>query len=441
MSGIAEVLLTLGYEVSGSDLRSGAATQRLSALGAHVFLGHEASHIDAAVEVVVVSSAVDETNPEVLAARSHHVPVIARAEMLAELMRVKCGVAVAGAHGKTTTTSMAAAVLGRGGLDPTIVIGGRLKSLGGSNARLGQSPMMIAEADESDGSFLLLRPTVAVITNIDREHMTHYGTMQNLIDSYVTFANSVPFYGRIIACTDCEAVAAILPRLKKRHTTYGTGADADVRAVNLEIHGVHSEFDLQLKGEPAGHVRLAMPGEHAVLNALASIAVGLEFGMPPKACAAALEEFEGVERRFDIKGTAQGVTVVDDYGHHPTEIRATLAAARRGFSGRLVAVFQPHRYSRFEDLFSDFTHAFDQADEVIVTDVYAAGEAPIAGVDAQAFQEALGRRHPGGVHYASRDGLAASVERELEAGDLAITLGAGDVTQIGPEILALLQAR
>ncbi|MFT4571919.1 MAG: UDP-N-acetylmuramate--alanine ligase [Hyphomicrobiaceae bacterium] len=441
MSGIAEVLLTLGYEVSGSDLREGAATARLAELGAVIFVGHDAAHIDAAVEVVVVSSAVDETNPEVHAARSHHVPVIARAEMLAELMRVKCGVAVAGSHGKTTTTSLAAAVLGRGGLDPTVVIGGRLKSLGGSNARLGSSPLMVAEADESDGSFLLLRPTVAVVTNIDREHMTHYGTMEHLVEAYVSFANSVPFYGRIIACIDCDAVRGILPRLKKRHTTYGISADADIRAVNLEVHGVHSEFDLHVNGNAAGHVRLAMPGEHAVLNALAAIAAGLEFGMSVAACAEALEVFEGVERRFDIKGTVAGITVVDDYGHHPTEIRATLAAARRGFTGRIVALFQPHRYSRLEDLFSEFTRAFDDADEVVVTDVYAAGEAPIAGIDAGAFEQALARRHAGRVRYVAAAGLAADVAAKLDEGDLLVTLGAGDITRVGPEVLAALRER
>jgi UDP-N-acetylmuramate--alanine ligase len=441
MSGIAEVLLTLGYDVSGSDLKKSAATARLEGLGARVFAGHDAAYIDADVEVVVVSSAVDETNPEVHAARSHHVPVIARAEMLAELMRVKCGVAVAGAHGKTTTTSLAAAVLGRGGLDPTLVIGGRLKSLGGSNARLGSSPLMVAEADESDGSFLLLRPTVAVVTNIDREHMTHYGTMERLVDSYVTFANSVPFYGRTIVCTDCDAVRAILPRLKKRHTTYGTAADADVRASAIEIDGVASEFDIAVRGVAAGRVRLAMPGEHAVLNALAAIAVGLEFGMSVETCADALEAFEGVERRFDLKGREAGITVIDDYGHHPTEIRSTLAAARRGFEGRIVAIFQPHRYTRLEDLFSEFTRAFDDADQVLVTDVYAAGEAPIPGVDADAFEKALARRHAGAVHHLPEVGRAEAVAAHLEEGDLVLTLGAGDITALGPEILAALRAR
>jgi UDP-N-acetylmuramate--alanine ligase len=442
MSGIAEVLLTLGYEISGSDQRRGEATERLARQGAKIFIGHDAAHIDANVEVVVVSSAVNESNPEVHAARAHLVPVIPRAEMLAELMRVKCGVAVGGAHGKTSTTSLAAAVLGQGGFDPTVVIGGRVKALGGSNARLGASHVMVAEADESDGSFLLLRPTVTVLTNIDREHIEHYGTMEHLVEAYVTFANGVPFYGRSILCVDCDAVRAILPRLKKRHTTYGTAVDADVRATNIEVHGLESSFDLVVRGQQTARVRLPMPGRHAVLNSLAAIAVGLEFAVTPDAIVQGLAEFEGIERRFDHKGDAAGITVIDDYGHHPTEIRATLEAARSGYGRRVVAVFQPHRYSRLQDLFREFSEAFTDADEVVVTDVYAAGEAPVEGIDGPSFCRALAASHPGKVSYvAAGDDLASIVCERLVTGDLVLTLGAGDITALGPQILNCLAER
>lgn len=442
MSGIAEVLLTLGYQISGSDQRRGEATERLARQGAKIFIGHDAAHIDARVEVVVISSAVNESNPEVQAAREHLVPVIPRAEMLAELMRVKCGVAVGGAHGKTSTTSLTAAVLGQGGFDPTVVIGGRVKALGGSNARLGASHVMVAEADESDGSFLLLRPTVSVLTNIDREHISHYGTMEHLVEAYISFANGVPFYGRSILCVDCDAVRAILPRLKKRHTTYGVASDADVRAVDISVDGLCSSFDLVVRGEFLARVGLPMPGLHAVLNSLAAIAVGLEFAVTPDAIVKGLADFGGIERRFDHKGDAAGVTVIDDYGHHPTEIRATLEAARSGYGRRIVAVFQPHRYSRLQDLFREFSECFSDADEVVVTDVYAAGEASIEGVDGPSFTEALRARHPGVISYlAAGDDLAARVAARLGEGDLVLTLGAGDITALGPQILDCLGQR
>jgi UDP-N-acetylmuramate--alanine ligase len=440
MSGIAEVLLTLGYGISGSDLKESESTRRLERLGAKVFFGHRAENVAGDVDVVVVSSAVDEANPEVRAARAHLIPVIPRAEMLAELMRVKCGVAVAGAHGKTTTTSMVATVLGAGGFDPTVVIGGRLASLGGTNARLGRSRYMVAEADESDGSFLLLKPTIAVVTNIDREHMNYYRSMERLHEAYIAYINGIPFYGKAILCTDCEALAGIISRLKKRHTTYGLGEQAEIRATNLEFRGPLSAFDVSAGGDKLGRVHLEMPGEHAVRNALAAVAVGLEFGLSFPVIAEALAGFSGVQRRFDIRGETSGVLVVDDYGHHPTEIRAVLGAARRGYARRLVAVFQPHRYSRLEDLMGDFVEAFDAADEVLVADVYAAGEEPIEGVSAEAFARLLSaRRGRPVVCVGSGAELAERVHAHLLPGDLVLTLGAGDITRVGGELLELLE--
>jgi UDP-N-acetylmuramate--alanine ligase len=439
MSGIAEVLLTLGYRISGSDLHEGDSTHRLAGLGAEITFGHSADAIDPTIDVVVVSSAVDDANPEVRAARKLRIPVIQRAEMLAELMRVKCGVAVAGAHGKTTTTSLVAAVMGEGGFDPTVVIGGRLKSLGGTNARLGRSRYMVAEADESDGSFLLLRPTVAVVTNVDREHMDYYGTMEALEDAYVSFINSIPFYGRAVLCTDGEEVTALLGRLKKRFTTYGTGPTADFRAVDVDYQELTSSFEVVHRDVALGRVRVAMPGEHMVRNALAAIAVGMQFGIDFAHAAAALAAFDGIMRRFEVKGEKAGVLVVDDYGHHPTEIRATLAAARHGFDRRIVAVFQPHRYTRTHDLFQEFTGAFADADAVFVTDIYAAGETPMEGVDAESLAVALSRRHRGSVTYVPAGaGLADRVAATARPGDLVLTLGAGDITRLGPEILARL---
>jgi UDP-N-acetylmuramate--alanine ligase len=441
MSGIAEVLLTIGYQISGSDLADNDTTRRLRELGAEVFFGHEAGHVGEDTSVVVISSAVSADNPEVVAARARRVPVIPRAEMLAELMRVKCAVGVAGAHGKTTTTSLVAAVLSAGDLDPTLVIGGRLKSLGGTNARLGHSRYMVVEADESDGSFLLLRPTVAVVTNVDREHMNHYGTMENLRAAYVAYINAVPFYGQAVLCRDCPEIAALLPQVRKPYVTYGTSMDADLRAENITFDGLSSSFDVVARGKALGRVRVAMPGEHAVRNALAALAVGMDFGLAFERCAEALASFEGILRRFEIKGEAAGVTVVDDYGHHPTEIRATLKAARLGYPDRrIVAVFQPHRYTRLADLFDLFASSFDDADLVLLTDVYAAGEAPIDGFDGAALARATGGLHRGEVGFeAAGADLADRVAVHLREGDLVVTLGAGDVTKLGPAILHTLR--
>jgi UDP-N-acetylmuramate--alanine ligase len=386
-----------------------------------------------------VSSAVDDGNPEVVEARALRVPVIRRAEMLAELMRLKYGVAVAGAHGKTTTTSLMAAVLGEGGYDPTLVIGGRLKSLGGSNARLGTSRYMVAEADESDGSFVALKPVIAVVTNIDREHMNHYRTMERLVDAYVEFVNSVPFYGRAILCVDSDEVRGMLPRIRKRVVTYGFSADADLRAVEVTRDGFKTSFEVIRRGVALGAIELAMPGRHSVLNALASVATALELGMDFSDCSKALSAFEGIMRRFEVKGECNGVTVIDDYAHHPTELRATLGAARDGFSQRVLAVFQPHRYSRLADLFKDFAAAFEDADEVVVTDIYAAGEQPLEEASAQLLVEAIRRLHDGPVSYLPFDDTLAPRVAELSRpGDLVITMGAGDITRLGPEILARL---
>jgi len=439
MSGIAEVLLTSGHSVTGSDLHESEATRRLGELGAEIRIGHDASHVGPETDVVVISSAVSESNPEVRAARSLHIPVIPRAEMLAELMRPSFGIAVAGAHGKTTTTSLVAAVLGDGGFDPTLVIGGRLNSLGGTNARLGGSRYMVAEADESDGSFLLLRPTLCVVTNVDREHMSFYGTMDRLIDAYVTFINTIPFYGRAILCTDCQRVTALLDRVNKRFVTYGTSAECDLAARDIEVRGLRTEFEVLNRGVSLGRVGISMPGRHVALNALAAIAIGLELGIEFSTAAHALASFGGIQRRFEVKGTQGDVTVVDDYGHHPTEIRATLAAARRGFSGRVIAVFQPHRYSRTADLFHEFTEAFSDADVVVVTDIYAAGEEPVDAISASGLAAATARNHPGIVHYRpAGPELAVDVARLTCAGDVIITLGAGDITKLGPKILSEL---
>jgi len=439
MSGIAELLLTSGHTVTGSDLHDGDATRRLRTLGAEIHVGHDAGHVGPETDVVVISSAVGESNPEVRAARGLHIPVIPRAEMLAELMRPSFGIAVAGAHGKTTTTSLVAAVLGEGGFDPTLVIGGRLNSLGGTNARLGGSRYMVAEADESDGSFLLLRPTLAVVTNVDREHMSFYGTMDRLVDAYVSFVNAIPFYGRAILCADCQRVSALLDRVNKRFITYGTSAECDLSAQDIRIEGLQTGFEVLQRGVALGRVVISMPGRHVALNALAAIAIGLELGIDFATAARALSAFGGIQRRFEIKGTQRGITVVDDYGHHPTEIRATLAAARQGFSGRVIAVFQPHRYSRTADLFHEFTEAFADADVVVITDIYAAGEEPVEAITGSGLAAATARNHAGIVHYrpAGAD-LAGDVAALAREGDVVITLGAGDITRLGLKILTEL---
>ncbi len=437
MSGIAEILLTMGYPVSGSDLKRSAVTERLVGMGARVFEGHAAANVVAA-DVVVTSSAVSATNPEVVEARARKIPVIQRAEMLAELMRLKYGIAVAGMHGKTTTTSMVAAVLGAGGLDPTVVVGGRVNALG-SNARLGNSQYLVAEADESDRSFLKLSPVLAIVTNLDREHMDCYRDMKDVEDTFVQFMDRLPFYGAGTACIDNELLRAVLPQVRRRIYTYGESEDADFRVKVLERNGQgFSRFEVTYKGEVLGPFHLHVPGKHNVLNATAAVAVGVQLGVAPELIVRGLDSFRGVDRRFQIKGVARGVTVVDDYGHHPTEIKATLHAAREAGFKRVLVLFQPHRYTRTRDLMAEFAGSFGEADCVEVLDIYAASEEPIAGITSEALVKAIDR--PEAVRYAgSVDEALGRLAGMAQEGDVVVTLGAGSVSQAGPLLLERLE--
>jgi UDP-N-acetylmuramate--alanine ligase len=437
MSGIAEILLNLGMKVSGSDLRRGPVTDRLAQLGATIYEGHEAGHV-AGATVVVTSSAVGATNPEVVEAHARKIPVIQRAEMLAELMRLKYGIAIAGMHGKTTTTSMVASVLAAGGLDPTVVVGGRVDALG-SNARLGTTQYLVAEADESDRSFLKLSPILAVVTNLDREHMDCYRDMADVERAFLDFMDRVPFYGAVTAYLDNPPLAAILPRVRRRVFTYGVGAEADYRLEFLEAaQGTFSRFLVTTAAGPLGPFELHVPGRHNVLNATAAVAIAHQLEVAPEKIAEGLNHFRGVDRRFQQRGQARGVTVVDDYGHHPTEICATLAAARECGHQRIFVVFQPHRYTRTLDLLDEFSGAFRDADTVIVLPIYAASEEPIPGVTA----EHLASRIQGPtVHYVPEFGEAVQlVVAQVREGDLILTLGAGSVSQLAPQILAALEA-
>ncbi len=440
MSGIAEVLLNLGYQVSGSDLKPSEITERLERLGGRVDVGHRREHVEGA-DVVVASSAVRRDNPEVAAARAKGVPVIPRAEMLAELMRLKTGIAVAGSHGKTTTTSMVAHVLAAAGLDPTAVVGGRLNNLG-SNAKLGKSEWMVVEADESDGSFLRLTPTLAIVTNVDPEHLDHYGDAERLRLAFLEFINRVPFYGLAVLCLDHPVVQGLLPQVEKRHVTYGFAPQADYRAEKIELAGFRSTFQAYRRQEALGAFELSMVGGHNVQNALAALAVADELAIPLEVTREALAAFRGVDRRFTVRGEAAGVTVVDDYGHHPAEVRATLAGARAAFGRRLVVCFQPHRYTRTRDLLEEFATAFNDADALVAMEVYAAGEEPIAGVGGAALAEAVrSHGHRDVAFVPDRAAAAAAMLERLRSGDIALTLGAGDVTKLGPELLAALEKR
>ena len=457
MSGIAEILLTMGYAVSGSDLRASATTERLERLGATIYVGHAAGNA-AASDVVVTSSAVAKDNPEVVEARARKIPVIQRAEMLAELMRLKYGIAIAGMHGKTTTTSMVAAVLAGGELDPTVVVGGRVDALG-SNARLGKSQYLVAEADESDRSFLLLSPILAVVTNLDREHMDSYADMSDVEDCFVEFMDKVPFYGAVTACVDDERLRGILPRVRRRVYTYGVSAEADFRLRMLPVNsvnpglkgetwgthcvggGAHARFEVNARGLVLGPFELHVPGRHNVLNATAAVAIGVQLGLTPEKIAAGLATFRGVDRRFQVRGVERGVTVVDDYGHHPTEIRATLQAARECGYGRVLVLFQPHRYTRTRDLMEEFAGAFGDADAVQVLDIYAASEQPIEGITGEALAAAIRKKGGGRVRYAAS--MAEAVERLVEdarPGEMILTLGAGSVSQAGPMLLDALRS-
>ena len=440
MSGIAEVLLNMGYHVSGSDIAETAVTDRLRVLGGDVTIGHAAENARVA-QVVVASSAISSTNPEIVAAVRAKIPVIPRAEMLAELMRIKYSVAVSGAHGKTTTTSMVTAVMAAAGLDPTAVVGGRLAT-SGSNACLGQGKFLVAEADESDGSFLHLSPTWAVVTNIDREHLDHYAGLEQIRDAFVEFANRVPFYGAVVLGIDSEPVRQIQPLLKRRTITFGLTRPADVSAGEIEYSALESTFLVRHGGRDLGRLRLGTPGEHNVSNALAAVAVGLELDVPVEKIFSALESFENTARRFEVKGEAGGITIVDDYGHHPAEIKATLAAARGGWDRRIVAVFQPHRYTRSRDLAEDFPGAFAAADVVVVTDIYSAGEDPIPGVSTESvFGSLRGAGKPEFHFVAHREEVAARLLDLVRPGDMIITLGAGDIWKTAEEVCRLLEEK
>ena len=438
MSGIAEVLLNLGYTVSGSDQQESDVTARLRRLGARVFVGHQEDHLSSEPSVVVISTAVKYSNPEVLEARRRQIPVIPRAEMLAELMRVKFGVAVAGSHGKTTTTSMVAAVLSAAGLDPTMVIGGRLRMLG-SNAKMGQGEILVAEADESDGSFLLLSPTIAVVTNIDREHMDYHKNMERLSDSFLAFINKVPFYGLAVLCLDDANVRGLLPKVRKRITTYGLSSEAEFSAGELHMQATGVEFDAHHRGKPMGKLRLHLPGRHSATNALAAVAVGRELDIPFSQIAEALNGFQGIHRRFEIKGEPAGILVIDDYGHHPAEIRATIGAIRDSWKRPLTVVFQPHRYSRTEDLFEEFLTAFEGADRLVLTEIYPAGE-EAAGVSAAMLYEAIKRKgHTEVVFISDKNQIVERLKGKLKTGDVVLTLGAGDIHKIAEQLVGSLK--
>jgi len=441
MCGIAEVLLSGGYAVSGSDLKATPVTERLRSLGATVCEGHAAEHVQGA-HVVVISSAVSQENVEVAEAHRLKIPVIPRAEMLAELMRLKIGIAVAGAHGKTTTTSLIAAVLAAADLDPTFVVGGRVNHAG-TNARLGQGEYMVVEADESDRSFLLLAPVIAVVTTIDREHLDQYSSLEEIQDVFLQFVNRVPFYGSVVLCLDEPNVQAILPRVTRPAITYGTSSQADVAISDVRLNGLHSEFRLKYHGEDLGLFRLpSPPGIHNVRNAAAAAAVALALNIPAELIRAGLANFAGVGRRFEIKGTYSGVTLVDDYGHHPAEIQATLEAARGCGYQRLLVLFQPHRYTRTKFLWDDFRRSFNQADVLAITEIYAANESPIEGITGERLAEAVrSAGHKNVIHTSTMQEGMEYILREVRPGDAVLTIGAGSVGRVLDQLAVLLEAK
>jgi UDP-N-acetylmuramate--alanine ligase len=437
MSGIAEVLLNLGYHISGSDIKESEVTRRLQALGCEIQYGHRKENVREA-DVVVVSSAIRQGNPEVDVAEQRLIPVIPRAEMLAELMRMKIGVAIAGTHGKTTTTSLIATVLAAGGLDPTVVIGGRLNSIG-SNARLGQGDFLVAEADESDGSFVKLMPTIAVVTNIDPEHLDYYQGIEEIKETFLSFLNRIPFYGLAVLCLDHPNIQSLIPRLKKRFTTYGLTTQADFQAKEISFEGLSTTFDVIHHTQDIGRLKIRMPGLHNVYNSLATLATAFELDIPFLVVQETLRDFSGVQRRFQIKGEKKGILIVDDYGHHPVEIIATLRAARTGWGRRVVAVFQPHRYSRTQALFRDFLTAFNDANVLILTEIYPAGEDRIEGVEAKALFEGIrDYGHKNVTFIADKKEIVDHLLRIVTPGDLVITLGAGDIWQVSDEFMKRL---
>ncbi len=439
MSAIAEVLLSLGFPISGSDVKLSPITERLAGLGAKISEGHAASNVGEA-RAVVISSAVRDDNPEVQEARRLQIPVIPRGELLAELMRLKYGIAVAGSHGKTTTTSMLATMLSSAGMDPTVIVGGRLKPFGGSNARVGKSDFLVVESDESDGSFLKLSPIFAIVTNIDREHLDHYSGIDEIRRAFIDFINKVPFYGAAVVCLDDENVQRILPDITRRTITYGTRAQADVHITDMTCTHFSSDFRVRRRGEDLGRFHLQVPGAHNVLNATAALAVGMELDVPVARMCEALAEFSGVDRRFQVRGKEKGITVIDDYGHHPTEIRSTLAAAAQCQYRRILVIFQPHRYSRTFHLMDDFARCFYRADSVHVLDIYAASEHPIEGVSGEAVAERVRAFGHKSVEYAGTiDRAVEHILREARDGDVVMTLGAGNVWQAGDRILERLR--
>jgi UDP-N-acetylmuramate--alanine ligase len=439
MSGIAEVLLTLGYEVSGSDVKPSAITERLAKLGAKIYVGHQAANVVGA-KAVVVTSALDPSNPEVAEARRSQIPVIPRGELLAELMRLKFGIAIAGSHGKTTTTSMVASIFNAADLDPTVVVGGKVAAMHGSNARVGKSALIVVESDESDGSFLKLAPIVAVVTNIDREHLDHYASLEGVQKAFTEFVNRVPFYGAVILCMEDENIQQIFPNVNRRTITYGRSAQVDLQIENISLGASGSDFEVRRANGGLGKFHLNVPGLHNVLNATAAIGVGLEMEVKVPQIRDGLAAFIGVDRRFSIRGTARGVTVVDDYGHHPTEIRATLAAAKLAPYRRIHVLFQPHRFSRTKFLLEDFGTAFHQADDLFLLDIYGASEPSIEGVNSEALVEKIRSYGHRAAHYASsmEEGVAA-ISAAAEPGDLVITLGAGSISQAADKILDKLR--
>ena len=440
MSGIAELLLNLGYKISGSDLQESDITRRLESLGGIINIGHDAAWISGA-DVVVISSAITADNPEVLGAVNSHIPVIPRAEMLAELMRLnKFGIAIAGSHGKTTTTSMVSWLLAHAGLDPTVVIGGKVDCLGGSNAKLGEGDFLVAEADESDGSFLKLAPVLEVVTNIDLEHLDFYNSIEEIKALFIKFIDKIPFYGAVILCMDDTHVASILPEIKKRILTYGLTSQANVYARGISTKGLNSRFEVCREDEVLGEITIPLAGVHNVYNALATVTVGLELDIPFTAIAAALQNFSGVQRRLQIKGERREITVVDDYGHHPTEIRATLSALRDAWpERRIVVLFQPHRYSRTSALAEDFYTAFHEADFLLLTEIYGAGEAPIPGITAETLLKGIKQRGHRHAYFESTfDKLLDKAIDILEPGDVVLSLGAGNIWQAGERLLTMI---
>jgi UDP-N-acetylmuramate--alanine ligase len=438
MSGIAEILLSQGYTVSGSDLAESDTTRHLGSIGAKVHKGHREENLGDA-DVVVVSSAIDEKNPEIVLARKKKIPIIQRAEMLGELMKMKTGIAIAGTHGKTSTTSMIATLVQSNDLDPTIIIGGKVDALGG-NAKLGKGDLLIAEADESDKSFLHLPAVIAIVTNIDNDHLNNYGTIANIKDHFVDFVNSIPFYGLAILCQDDENVKSILPRINKPFMTYGFSPQADLQVKNVTFKDFGTHFEVWKGDKKLGEAQCNVPGKHNVLNAVAAIASGMEIGLSFDQASKGLAQFKGVRRRFEFKGEKGGVKVVDDYGHHPTEIKATLAGARKAWSGRIVTCFQPHRYSRTQDCYDDFTRSFDESDVLFLADIYPAGEAPIEGISSEKLANDIRAQGHKSVDYIGEVKTAAEkIASKLQPGDLFLTLGAGNGYVIGEQLLKLLK--